>query len=286
MPNQYKIACLQTCPRPNFEAALDEAIPLLEEAVSNEANVIALPEYCGGLSSKGPRISPPAANEDSHPVLRELKHFAKQRNVWLLIGSLAIEESIGSIWNRSFLINRQGDIVSRYNKIHMFDIQLSDTHTYKESDTICPGTSAVISRTEYGIFGLSICYDLRFPTYYRCLSQAGAQILLIPAAFTKKTGEAHWHILNRARAIENSAYVVSPCAVGPVTGGGECYGHSLIIDPWGKILADGGNGESKVISVDIDLDKVKVARNKIPSLQHDKNYRLFMQPSGMVYPCD
>ena len=153
----------------------------------------------------------------------------------------------------------------------MFDITLSEKESFRESATVHGGQTAVICQTPLGCFGQTICYDLRFPHLYRDLSQSGAEILFVPAAFTKKTGEAHWHVLNRARAIENGAFVVAPCAIGKVEGGGESYGHSLIINPWGEILADGG-ADSGFINVNINLEEVNSARNRIPSLSHDRAF--------------
>jgi len=274
MGRTLNIACLQTRPRARFESALDEAITLAEEAVAAGAQLIALPEYCGGLEIDGSKLMPPACSEDKHPVLIGLRKFTKEKKVWLVIGSLAVKGLESKIFNRGFVVDDGGNIRSRYDKIHLFDVQLSKTESYRESELLSAGNEAVIVKTPEAVLGYSICYDLRFPRLYRDLAQAGAEILLVPAAFTKKTGEAHWHILNCARAIENSAFVVAPCAVGPVQGGGECYGHSLIINPWGKILVDGGGKNPAVVQTDIDLEEVMVARKKIPSLNHDQNFVL------------
>ena len=173
--------------------------------------------------------------------------------------------------NRSYIIDDFGNIISRYDKIHLFDIKLSEQESYLESATVQGGLKAVICQTPFGSLGQTICYDLRFPHLYRDLSKTGAEILFVPAVFTKKTGEAHWHVLNRARAIENGAFVVAPCAVGKVDGGGGGYGHSLIINPWGEILADGG-ADSGFINVNINLEEVSSARTRIPSLSHDKAF--------------
>jgi predicted amidohydrolase len=254
---------------PTFEAALAEAVDLGDRAVGSGAELLALPEYCGGLRTQGSAFQPPAASEASHPVLSGLRDFAKSRGVWMVVGSIAVETAAKKLANRSYVINDYGEIVTRYDKIHMFDIQLSATEHYLESDTIEPGSEAAVVDTPFGRLGLSICYDLRFPHLYRQLAQAGAEILLIPAAFTKKTGQAHWHILNRARAIETGAFVVAPCAIGAVDGGGESYGHSLLINPWGEVLADGGTLPG-IVHASIDLDAVGEARKRIPSLQHDR----------------
>ena len=273
MARSVNIACLQTCPMPDFGTALDEALELGDRAVQVGAEILMLPEYCGGLTSDGPMFTPPAAPEGEHQVLAGLVEFARKNRVWMLIGSLAILKADGSIANRSFFLNDKGDIVSRYDKIHMFDIDLSDTVSYRESDTISPGSAAVLVETPFGTMGHSICYDLRFPQLYRDLALEGAEILLVPAAFTKKTGEAHWHILNRARAIENGSFVVAPCAVGTVQGGGESYGHSLIVGPWGDVRADGGTLRG-VVHAAVDLDEIAQSRQRIPSLFNGRNYDL------------
>ena len=191
----------------------------------------------------------------------------------MIVGSVAVTGVDKKIKNRSFVIDDKGIICGKYDKIHLFDVELSDSEMYQESALVSGGFQAVVTKTPFGLIGHSICYDLRFPGLYRDLAKAGAEIIMVPAAFTKTTGEAHWHVLNRARAIENGAFVVAPCAVGLIDGGGECFGHSLIVDPWGKVLADGGH-ERGVVQNTIDLDQVSIVRKKIPSLKHDQPFTL------------
>ncbi len=272
MSRPLNIACLQTRPMPDFASAIAEALDLAEKAVAAGAGLLCLPEYCGALVSRGGVIVPPAAPEGSHPVLAALKDFAAARRVWIQVGSVAVDGPGGRIVNRGFMLDDAGAIRGRYDKIHMFDIQLSETEVYRESTHVSPGAEAVIEETPWGLVGHTICYDLRFPQLYRDLARAGAEILTVPAAFTAKTGAAHWHVLNRARAIENGAFVVAACAHGPCPGGGAAYGHSLIVDPWGCVLADGGEGAA-VVQATIDLDEVAAARARIPSLTHDCRYR-------------
>ena len=277
MSETHRIACLQTMPQPTFDSSLDEAWPLFEAAVKQGAELIALPEYCGGLVSDGPMVCPPTAPERSHPVLLEFQKWAMEHEVWILVGSLAVGEQMGRFSNRSLMINAKGDIAGLYDKVHLFDIELSEDHVYRESDTVNSGDELVLCRTPAGTVGMTICYDLRFAHYYRASAQNGADILAIPAAFTKVTGEKHWHVLNRARAIETGCYVISPCAYGPVPGGGECYGHSLIVDPWGQVLADGGVGRG-IIVADIDIGRVVEARQKIPSIKSQIGFNISYRP--------
>ncbi len=265
------VAALQTSPQATMAAALDETLALAAEAVAAGATFLGTPEYCGGLVSDGPTLVPPHATEDEHAYLTGIKKFATDNGVWFLVGSVAITGPAGRIYNRGFLFDNKGHVRSRYTKIHMFDIQLSATEVYHESASVEAGSEAVLMDTPAGRMGHTICYDLRFPTLYRELAQAGAQILAVPAAFTKKTGEVHWHVLNRARAIENGAWVFAPCATGAVPGGGAAYGHSLIIDPWGKIIAEGGELPAVVLA-EIDLSQVGEARARIPALSHDRPF--------------
>ncbi|WP_170476526.1 carbon-nitrogen hydrolase family protein [Ruegeria arenilitoris] len=273
MPRPLNIACLQTRPMPTMESALAEVLPMAEAAVLAGAQMLFLPEYCGGLNSDGVRLCPPSQAEHVHLVLSQLRSFAAERQVWVNIGSVAINGSDGKIINRGYMVDPKGDILGSYDKIHLFDVDLSEDAVYRESDTVAPGSRARIYDTALCKVGHTICYDLRFPGLFRDLAHAGAEILCCPAAFTKTTGQAHWHVLNRARAIENTAFVVSPCAVGPVPGGGASYGHSLVINPWGEILADGGDIPG-VIHAQLDLDLVQATAARVPSLRHDRPYQL------------
>lgn len=273
MARTVDIACLQTRPMPDFDTALAEALPLAEAAVRAGADMLFLPEYCGGLVSDAGALRPPAMPEEEHPVLHALRDFAATHRVWVNIGSIAVTGSGGKIINRGFMVDDRGDIRGRYDKIHLFDVQLSKTEIYRESDTVAPGRKAVVHDTPFGRIGHVICYDLRFAHLFRDLAQAGADIICCPAAFVRKTGEAHWHVLNRARAIETTRFIVSACAVGPIPGGGESYGHSLVVDPWGTVLADGG-ALPGVVHARLDLDLVASTQSRVPSLGHDRDYGL------------
>ena len=269
MPKLLKIACLQTQPKSSIREALSEALDFAKKAVKNGADFLFFPEYCAGLVSENGKLKPPSSYENEQEFLLGMQRFSKENEVWIMIGSIAVSSSGGKIFNRGFVLDSLGVIISRYDKIHMFDIQLNPEDAIRESAFVSPGNKAIMIDSPFGNIGHTICYDLRFPELYRNIAKAGAEIICIPAAFTKKTGEAHWHILNRARAIENGVFVIAPCSIGKVPGGGEAYGHSLVINPWGKVIADGGT-EPGIIYATIDLTEVSEARKKIPSLSHDR----------------
>ena len=271
MSRHLDIACLQLWPMPDMEAAWREALPFAEQAVAGGAQMLFLPEYCGGLRSDGAAVAPPSMPEADHAFLKRMQEFAAQHGVWINLGSVAVDGPEGRIINRGFMLNPDGGIAGRYDKIHLFDIQLSEDEVYRESDRVDPGTRAVIHDTAFAKVGHTICYDLRFAHLFRALAQHGAQILACPAAFTARTGAAHWHVLNRARAIETTRFVVSAAMTGPVPGGGATYGHSLIVDPWGEVLADGGAGPG-VVAAQIDLDMIAQTEQRIPSLMNDADF--------------
>lgn len=256
---------------PDFASALAEALPLAGAAAAAGAEMLFLPEYCGGLRSEGPAFAPPSAPEAEHPVLAALQGFAAGHGIWVNIGSIAIDGPDGRIVNRGFMLDPEGSIRGRYDKIHLFDVRLSETEVYAESARVGPGAAAVVHETPRARIGHTICYDLRFPALYRSLARAGAEILICPAAFTQKTGTAHWHVLNRARAIENTRFMVSACAIGPVPGGGAAYGHSLVVGPWGEVLADGGDLPG-LVQARIDLDEVPATAARIPALGHGRPF--------------
>lgn len=278
MPRPLHIACLQTRPMPTMEAALAEVLPMAEAAARAGARMLFLPEYCGGLATQGARLSPPSEPEPMHPVLAGLRAFAARRGVWVSVGSMAVDGPGGRIFNRGYMLGPGGEIAGRYDKIHLFDVDLGPGARFRESETVVPGNRAVLHETAPARVGHTICYDLRFPGLFRALGRAGAEIIACPAAFTRQTGAAHWHVLLRARAIENTCFVVAPCAVGPVPGGGESYGHSLVVSPWGEVLAD-GDEIAGVIHAQIDLDEVPRAAARIPSLRHERAFDLAAEPS-------
>src|SRR5690242_12546050 len=273
MVQKFIAACVQNCATPDVEADIAILSKLVARAASEGARLVALPEYCAGLDTMDGMLHPFAVPEGDHPVLPAMAALARTHKIWILIGSIGVKSAEGGIYNRGYMLSPEGAIMARYDKIHMFDVDLDDGHSYRESATIMAGAEAVLSPCIGGPIGLSICYDLRFAALYRTLAKAGAQMLAVPAAFTRITGKAHWHVLNRARAIENGAFVIAPCQYGTLAGGSECYGHSLIVDPWGRVLADGGEAENVVLA-EIDLAEVAKTRARIPSLTHDRPFTI------------
>jgi predicted amidohydrolase len=254
-------------------ANLDQAVALIREAKAAGADYVQTPEMTNIVANKRDLMLAAIAPEESDASLAAFRTLARELGIHLHLGSLAIKISPDRAANRSFLIDPQGEIVARYDKIHMFDVDLAGGESYRESRSYRPGELAVLADLPWGRLGLTICYDVRFPTLHRALAEAGASFLASPAAFTKQTGEAHWHVLLRARAIENTTFVFAAAQGGRHEDGRDTFGHSLIIDPWGRILAEGGT-EPGVVMAKIDPADVAAARGKIPSLQHGRRFEL------------
>ena len=256
---------------------LPRTVALVREAAAGGAGFILTPECSNGLSSNRAHQRDMFRLEADDPTLAALCAEAAALKVWLLAGSLAVltQDADGRFANRSFLIGPDGGIVARYDKIHMFDVNVSETEIYRESAGYRPGSQAVLADTPFGCIGMTICYDLRFPQLYRSLAQAGADIITVPAAFNHTTGAAHWEILLRARAIETGCYVLAPAQTGfhsETHGKGRrTHGHSLAVAPWGEVLVDGGT-DPCISYVDLDLTKVAEARARIPALTHDRTF--------------
>jgi predicted amidohydrolase len=250
---------------------------LMAEARAGGAEFILTPEVSNCVSASRSHQNAVLSPEESDPVLAGLREEAARLDVWLLIGSLALktDDPDGRFANRSFLIDDTGAIRVRYDKIHMFDVDVSPEETYRESDGFRPGTRAAIAETPWGKVGLTICYDIRFPHLYRRLAQAGASIITVPAAFSHVTGAAHWESLLRARAIETGCFVLAPAQTGTHSAQQgktrRTHGHSLAVAPWGEVLADGGTA-SGIVMVDLDLSEVAQARKRVPSLRHDREF--------------
>ena len=273
MTRALNVGCIQYCSGSNTDRNLRTIERLVGRAASNGAQLLCLPEYATCYGSVRGQLKVGAVKEEEHVGLAALRALAQEHAIWLLIGSIAIERDDGLINNRSYLVDDQGEIVAQYDKIHLFDVDLDGSESYRESKTIKAGDKAVVAETPFGRFGLTICYDLRFPQLYRTLAKAGADVIFAPAAFTRTTGRAHWHTLVTARAIETGAYLIAPCQCGDQRGKLARYGHSLIVDPWGKHLADGGE-KAGVITAEIDLENTAAARRMIPALQHDRLFEI------------
>ncbi len=254
-------------------ANADAAVKLIGEAKSAGADYVQTPEMTNILALKREQLLATVVEEERDATLATFRDVAKKLGIYLHVGSLAVKASPDRAANRSFLIDARGEIVARYDKIHMFDVDLANGESYRESRNFKPGEAAVLADLPWGRLGLTVCYDLRFPALYRALAESGATMLAIPSAFTKQTGEAHWHTLVRARAIENGSFVFAAAQGGKHENGRETYGHSLIVDPWGRILAEGST-EPGVVMAEIDAAEVASARAKIPSLQHGRRFEI------------
>ena len=271
--SSFKAAMIQMRAGLAPTANIDAAVRLIGEAKSAGADYVLTPEMTNIMEVKRERLFANIVAEDADTSLVTLRELARKLVIYVHVGSLAIKISPDRAANRSFLIDPKGEIAARYDKIHMFDVDLEGGESYRESRTYQPGEQAVLSDLPWGRLGLTICYDLRFPALYRALAEAGATMLTIPSAFTQQTGEAHWHVLIRARAIENGCFVFAAAQGGKHENGRETFGHSLIVDPWGRILAEGGI-EPGIVMAEIDLSEVAKARSRIPSLQHGRRFEI------------
>ena len=278
MSTSFTAACLQFTAGPDPEPNLRVLSDLIRRARDAGADFIMTPEASNFIES-GRRRREKARREAEDPFLAGMRDVARETQAWLLIGSLVIDPAgepgadpgETRLANRSFLVDAGGAIVARYDKIHMFDIDLPGGESYRESNAYRPGDGTVVVETPWGRLGMSVCYDLRFPQLYRALAQAGADFLTVPSVFTVPTGSAHWHALLRARAIENGCFVFAPAQWGEHTAGRRSYGHSLIVDPWGEVLADAGEGVG-IISARIEAARIAEVRRMVPSLQHDRRF--------------
>ncbi|HEY3908685.1 MAG TPA: carbon-nitrogen hydrolase family protein [Stellaceae bacterium] len=278
MSQMFTAACVQFTAGPDPEPNIRTVAEMIRRARDAGADFVMTPEVTNFIEA-GRRRHEKARRESDDPALAAFRDLARETGIWLLAGSLVIdiagepgvEEGEKRLANRSFLIGPEGAIVARYDKIHMFDVDLAGGESYRESNAYCPGSRAVLTETPWGRVGLSVCYDLRFPHLYRALAKAGADFLTIPSVFTVPTGRAHWHVLLRARAIETGCFVFAPAQWGEHAGGRKSYGHSLIVDPWGEVLADGGEGVG-IITARIDPARIAEARRMVPSLSHDRPF--------------
>jgi predicted amidohydrolase len=271
--SQFRVACVQNCATDDMPANLAVVERLTRQAVDAGAELVCLPEFYCVLEPSDGSYYDNGFEAEQHPALNHAGHLARELGCWMLLGSIPVRYSEGKVHNRSYVIAPDGEVAASYNKIHLFDVAIKDGQQYKESTSVTPGDRAVITSLPWGRLGLSICYDVRFPYLYRQLAQAGADFIAIPAAFTAKTGAAHWHTLIRARAIETGCYIFAAGQCGKRPWGRRTYGHSLIVDPWGIVLADGGD-DVGFITADVETAEVANARRMIPALEHDRSVTL------------
>jgi deaminated glutathione amidase len=273
MADRVTVACIQISAGPDIAPNIETVGTLIRRARAAGAEFILTPEVTLMLE---PRRAPKfaKAEDEQAPVgIAAFQDLARETGAWLLAGSLVVRvPGEDRLANRSYLFDPAGRIAARYDKIHMFDVDLAGGESYRESSQFRPGDALVLAETPWGKLGMTICYDLRFPALYRTLAQAGATMLSIPSAFAVPTGQAHWHVLLRARAIETGCFVLAPAQTGLHEGGRRTYGHSLIIDPWGEVLADGGE-DVGIVTAELDLGRVAEARRAVPSLSHDRPWR-------------
>ncbi len=269
MSDSFKVACVQNCAEDDVLANLEFASKLSRDAATAGAQLICLPENFTCLEEHDARYVSHGHDALSHPALPHFAALARELGVFFALGSLTIKLGDTKVANRSYLISPQGEVLMEYDKVHLFDVRLRNGEYYRESNAVVAGNCARVAELPWGRLGLTICYDVRFPHLYRMLAKAGADFLAIPAAFTYTTGLAHWHVLVRARAIETGCFVFAAGQCGTRRWGRRTFGHSLIVDPWGEVLADGGTEPGFVIA-EIVPAKAAEARAMIPALQHDR----------------
>jgi deaminated glutathione amidase len=274
MSQDFTAACVQMRADTNPVRSLEQAMTLIAEAAAGGALYVQTPEMTNILQPDRPKFYESIFPEAEDPSLPVLRSEAKRLGIWLHVGSLAIKTGEAEAANRAFLISPEGAVTATYDKIHMFDVNLANGQTYRESAAYRPGDRAVVADLPWARLGVTICYDLRFPHLYRALAEAGAGVLAIPSSFTVPTGKAHWHVLMRARAIENGCFVIAAAQGGRHACGRETYGHSLIVDPWGEIIAEANHDEPAVVLASIDVAKVAETRGRIPSLANRRAFSL------------
>jgi predicted amidohydrolase len=275
MSASLPIALVQTRTPSTADAAVALVTPLIRRAAAEGARLILTPEVTNLLEQRRDRRAAAITDEDQDPAVLGLRHLAAELGVWLLIGSAIVKSGHSGddrAANRSLLIDGNGTIAARYDKLHVFDVDLAHGESYRESATIRPGDAACVAETPWGRLGLTVCYDVRFPHLFRQLARAGACMIAVPAAFTVPTGEAHWETLLRARAIETGAFVLAPAQGGTHEDGRRTWGHSIVVGPWGEIIARLDHDEPDVLHAMLDLSAVETARAAVPQLRHDRSF--------------
>jgi deaminated glutathione amidase len=269
----FRVGLVQMCTGRDVDRNVADASALIREAAGQGAQYVQTPEITTLMEMERARLFAAVRLEEGNPAVTRFAALAHDLGIWLHVGSMAVLLGNGKIANRSLLFTPQGAIEARFDKLHMFDVELPDGESYRESKNYQAGNAGVLASLPWGTLGLTVCYDLRFPHLYRALAKAGADFLAIPSAFTRQTGEAHWHVLVRARAIENGCFVLAAAQAGKHESGRETYGHSLIVSPWGDVIAE-ADAQVGVIVADIRPEEVAKARTRIPSLQHDRPFEI------------
>lgn len=271
MDRTFKVALVQNDASGDIDATIAATATQCREAASRGGQLLVLSEYfsCYDVDDNG--LHTGVHDESNHPALKAFSALTAELGVWAVLGSIAVPAPDGRAYNRQYVFDDTGSVRATYEKIHLFDVDLSGNEVYRESNSLAPGARAVVTDSPWGRLGLSICYDVRFPHLYRDLAKAGAHFLMIPAAFTHRTGQAHWHVLLRARAIETGCFVFATCQSGR-HGKARTYGHSLVVNPWGEILGEGAEDTPDIVLADIDPAEVAEARRRIPALTHDRDY--------------
>ena len=282
MTQKFTVGLIQPNALDDMQANIAFVVEQARAARDAGAQFVMTPENVALMDWGRKNLLSKSYPEATHPALAAFRDLARDLDIWFLAGSLHVHPDDRAadddrIANRSLLIDPQGNVAARYDKIHMFDVDLKGGESYRESSTFRPGAQAVVAPTPWGLLGLTICYDLRFPYLYRDLAHAGAAMITTPAAFTRPTGEAHWHVLQRARAIETGAYGFAPAQTGEHANGRKTYGHSLVVAPWGEVIADAGT-EPGFVTAEIDLAKVDEARGMVPSFRHDRPFAPAARP--------
>jgi len=272
MSNILTIGLAQMTSGPEFDGNIAALESMAEQSVKLGCDLLALPEVAGLVQQDFASAAKVVCAADQDPWTKACARIAKEFGLWVHSGSSPVKGPQGKFRNRTTLINAAGELVAEYSKIHLFDVDLEKDAPIRESDRYAPGTKGRVVSTPWGQWGLTICYDLRFPALYRSYAQLGAQVMFVPSAFAVKTGKAHWHALLRARAIENGAWIVASAQTGTHADGRETYGHSLVVDPWGQVVLDMGNETTGVAAVQLDLCASDLARAQVPSLKNDRTF--------------
>lgn len=275
----FTVACIQDCAEEDIGLNLERASHWTAAARAAGAEFICLPEYFGCLAPSDGEMLARAAPESEHPLIIWGRATASAHGVWLLLGSIAALQPGGRVRNRSVLLSPAGELVARYDKLHLFDVELPSGERYQESRCVEPGEAAVVAELPWGRLGMTICYDLRFAYLYRALAQAGAAFITVPAAFTRTTGQAHWESLLRARAIETGSFIIAPGQCGVRHWGRATWGHSMVVDPWGTVVASLAD-EPGYLMAHIEPERVDQARRMIPALLHDRDLPAIQLPSA------